>query len=463
VPLDIDTQLAVLADQIRKADASNVELRDKVMEYLRTYGDLASPEALGQVHDAIYRKYGIVAGAMPPPAPSEDVFPKRGWLREYLTYTARHEAPDLFHFWVGVAVICGAVRRNIYFEQGYYRVYPNFYVVLVAPPGACKKSTATNIGVELLGNVPGVNIIREKITPEGLIVNLHENIKLQTKSGGTVLEPSATGFIHAPELAVFLGRQTYNEGIIALLTSLFDCHTKWEYTTRGSGRLTLHNIHITILGATTPDLLTQVIPDSAFGGGFLSRVLFVVRESTDRCEPFPVIRDPLERERLLAKLVAMSAVTGQVVQSDAARAWCVEWYSTQRRQAQDDIALSGYYERKQEHLIKLCMVLLLSYGEELVITPEIYQQALNILNYTEMTMADAFTHVQTTAVGRDHERILRQLASAGGRLRHSELLKRNYGYLSADGFRKAIATLREAGLITEITGKTHEYILLHRR
>lgn len=472
MPLDINVQLTVLTDQVRKADASNTELREKVLEYVRTYGAEASPDTLGQAYDAISKKYGIPIaelskhGKIPEKTQQlvNDVFPKTGWLCDYLDYTRRHESPDLFHFWVGVSVICGAVRRNVYFEQGYYKVYPNFYIILVAPPGVCKKSTATNIGVELLNNMPDVNIVREKITPEGLIANLHENIKLQVKgSGGLVLSPCATAFIHAPELAVFLGRESYNEGIIALLTSLFDCHNKWEYTTRGAGKLALYNLHLTLLGATTPDLMSSVIPDSAFGGGFLSRVVFVVRDKTNRCEPFPVIRDPLEKERLLAKLLGMSATTGQVVQSKAARDWCVEWYTTQHQRMQDDISLSGYYERKQDHLIKLCIVLLLSNGEELIITPEIYQQALAILDYTEGSMPEAFSRAQVTNVGRDHERILRQLDKCGGRMKHSELLKKNYGFLSADAFKKAVGTLREAGMISESTGKVHEYVLIQRR
>lgn len=477
MPLDYDTQLLLLIDQVRKGDTTNVALKEKVLEWLRTYGENASSPLRAQAYDVVHKKFGVaitdmaVATVGPrydPTVPYDGsvivhpVFPTSGWLGLYLDYTRRHESPDLFHFWVGVSILCGAVKRGVYFEQGYYKVFPNFYIILVAPPGVCKKSTATNIGVEVLQTLPDVNIIREKITPEGLIANLHENIKMQQK-GGLVLTPTATGFIHAPELAVFLGKESYNEGIIALLTSLFDCHTKWEYTTRGSGKLALHNLHLTLLGATTPDLMSTVIPNSAFGGGFLSRVVFVVREKTNRCEPFPIIRDPLTRERLVAQLLELSACTGQVVQNAAAAKWCEEWYRMNHQKMQEEMSLSGYYERKQDHLIKLATVLLLSEGKELVITPEVYERALAILEFTEDSMACAFARTQTTSVGRDHERILTQLEKCGGQMKHSELLKKNYGYLSADAFRKAMATLREAGMIAEATGKEHYYTLLKRR
>jgi hypothetical protein len=474
MPLDIDTQLVVLVDQIRKADATNTVLKDKALEWLRTYGDDASAAGRAAACEALHKKFGVSFNEMAQPTKKAEsnnfcglihpVFPKTGWLGLYLDYTRRHESPDLFHFWVGVSVLCGAVRRGVYFEQGYYRVYPNFYVILVAPPGVCKKSTATNIGVEVLQQLPDVNIIREKITPEGLIANLHENIKLQQKVGSLILSPSATGFIHAPELAVFLGRESYNEGIIALLTSLFDCHNKWEYTTRGSGKLALHNLHLVMLGATTPDLMANVIPNSAFGGGFLSRVMFVVREKTNRCEPFPVVRDALTRERLAAQLLEIASLSGQVVQNKEALEWCVEWYGKNHQKMQEEMSLSGYYERKQDHLIKLATALLISDGKELVITPEVYQKALDILDFTEETMSFAFARTQTTLVGRDHERILSQIEKAGGKIRHSDLLKKNYSYLSADAFRKAMGTLREAGMVEEHTqGKAHEYVLLKRR
>ena len=470
--LSVDEQLVAICNDLEKLEGAPKDAyKTKVLEWMEKYGPFAAQKNLAAAIVLIEKKFGVrpkigVVDDVPEPLVHE-VFPTTGWLGEYMCYTASHEAPDLFHFWVGVSVICGAIRRNVYFEQGYYRVFPNLYSILVAPPGVCKKSTAANIGVDLLQEIPGVNIIREKATPESLVKALSDSMVVRSvTSDGLQMEASATAYIFAPELAVFLGRETYNEGLIGILTTLFDCHNKWESMTIARGKSMLHNIHLCMLGATTPDLMNRVIPQSAFGGGFLSRIIFAVKDKTPRCVPFPKLRDQLQKEQLLSKLLSISDRHGQVVQSGEAEEWAIDWYGKhhKRLQAQDDLALSGYLERKQDHMIKLCIVLLLSAGEELIITPAVYEQALFILNHTEKTMPDAFVSIQTTDIGKDHERILKFLEKYNGRMEHSKLLRKVYGHMDAGSFRKAIQTLKEAGFIEEILAKgVHEYIQLRRR
>src|SRR3990172_632309 len=93
---------------------------------------------------------------------------KDGWLKSYLKYTEDHEGPEEFHFWVAVSVLGGAVRRNVYFDKDFYKVFPNTFIVLVAPAGRCRKSTCIDIGVWFLRRIDTVHVISEKITPEAL-------------------------------------------------------------------------------------------------------------------------------------------------------------------------------------------------------------------------------------------------------------------------------------------------------
>ncbi len=60
------------------------------------------------------------------------------WLEGYYHYTKHSEAPDLFHFWTGVSVVAGALRRQVWIDQRYFQWTPNFYIVLVGPAGVSK-------------------------------------------------------------------------------------------------------------------------------------------------------------------------------------------------------------------------------------------------------------------------------------------------------------------------------------
>jgi len=88
--------------------------------------------------------------------PFLDLCPKNGWLHEYMSYTSWNEAPAPFHFFVGCAVFGAAMERRVYFNRGYYNLFPNIQLLLVAPTGRCRKSTATNIGVKILQQIPGI-------------------------------------------------------------------------------------------------------------------------------------------------------------------------------------------------------------------------------------------------------------------------------------------------------------------
>lgn len=58
-----------------------------------------------------------------------------GWLKTYVHHQRHSEAPTAFHFWSGVSTIAGALRRKVWTDHRYYQYTPNFYILLVAPPG----------------------------------------------------------------------------------------------------------------------------------------------------------------------------------------------------------------------------------------------------------------------------------------------------------------------------------------
>src|SRR5262245_33570008 len=179
-----------------------------------------------------------IAGGLPVPDVATRI--PGGWLRDYLAYTANHESPTQFHFWVGVSVVSAAIGRKLTFDKGYYHVVPNHYIVLVAPAGRCRRSVATRIGIEILAGAEATTILREKVTPEGLIQNLSDTMVVDTE--GTTIKRESRMVVHAPELSAFLGRQQYNEGMIALLTTLYDSPDGFDYITRTHDKITLFNV-----------------------------------------------------------------------------------------------------------------------------------------------------------------------------------------------------------------------------
>ena len=192
-----------------------------------------------------------------------------------MTLSKGTEIPPNFALWCGISTLATALGRKVWLDRGVFVLYPNFYIILVAASGKCRKGTSIRQALKILNNLqPRPNFIAQKLTPEALIDALGGHETLDDKVVKTP-NKSATGIIVAEELATFLNKRSYEQGLGELLTDLFDCPQEWLYHTKGGGKLFLNNVCINILSASTPDWLRDAIPQSAIGGGLTSRVIFV--------------------------------------------------------------------------------------------------------------------------------------------------------------------------------------------
>jgi len=386
---------------------------------------------------------------------SKDIYPKEGFISDYLTYTLNSEAPKSFHFWVAISVLGAVFGRNVSFPRGHSQVFPNHFIVIVAPSGRCKKTSAGDIGIDLLWELEGLNVIAEKVTPEALVDSM--------KSSGGGESKECRGFIYAPELPVFLGKQQYNEGMIDLITRLADNPRKWDYRTRTKSIVKLTNVNAAMLGCVTPDGLTSAIPATAFGGGFMSRFLFVMEKQTSRELALPPQRNDLQREQLLQTLKKFQKQKRQFSMSAESEKWYINWYHQLRIDSDkvDDPRMCGYYARKQDHLLRLTMVITLAEDLEPVFTVEKFEEALRIFDTLEIPMPDAFVNPNAPALGKNNQRVLDQLIAAGSEgIQHSKLLKKNYRQMDKNGLAKCIETLISANLIdaAQTAGKVFYYV-----
>jgi hypothetical protein len=386
------------------------------------------------------------AGRRTPPEDFEDLVPPSGWLRDYVEYTRQTEPPTPFHFFAGLTVLGATLARNVYFPRGSGNLFPNICTVLVAPPGRCKKTTACNLAVNLYRRVGGF-VLADKITPEALV----EAFKTRQ---------SATGLIYAPEWSVFLGRQRYLEGLVPMLTALFDCPDIWSSGTVLRGDVQLFRVALSHLAATTPDSMQTSIMRDAFGGGFMSRLLFIVQHETPRSFPLPPPLDQKLARKLLDGLSQLQRTHGTFTLTPDARQWYETWYASRRAATPTERNLAGYFERKPDRLLQLAMVLELSADPHaLAISDNTLRRADRLLSWLEHFLPDVFAELSATTVGDDQLRLLQQLRKAQGELGHSEWLRMNTNRMNAEAFRKCVETLQQARLIAFDPVKRRYYLL----
>jgi hypothetical protein len=382
------------------------------------------------------------------PSAFDALVPQEGWLWDYLEWTRQTESPTAFHFFVAATVLGSTLARRVVFDKGAYKVFPNLCVMLIAPTGRCRKTSAANLGISLLTQTGG-RLIADKATPEALIDSL---------------KADATALIYAPELAVFLGKQKYQEGMIPLLTALLDCPKEWTTKTMGRGEVTLVNVGVSALMCSTIDWMQTAIPSDAFGGGFMSRFLFVVQEETGRLFALPPPMPAELKTSLTKRLAALRMVKAEAQLAPDAEEWYVSWYERRQAHRPADGHFAGYYERKPDHIFRLAMILAISVSppakgdKVLLLTLSLIQQAERILTWLEAWLPATFDRVDSSPAGEDQGRILRQLRQNVGCMDHSSLLRKNSSRLNAEQFRRAVMTLVEAGLVEWDKGKKSYFL-----
>lgn len=324
------------------------------------------------------------------------------WLSGYMEYTAHSEAPDSFHFCTGISTLAGAVRRRVWIDELWYHYTPNFYIVLVGPPGVVTKSTSIGIGMSLLRKVPDVKFGPPSMTWQFMNQALEEATQGVEIAAGKVVSMSAIT-ISASELGTFL-RPEQGE-FMDVLTHLWDGvpwgAQPWARGTKGEGELKVENPWINIIGATTPSWLKMNVPEHMIGGGLASRILFVYGEKKRHLVAYPtdqiVNKDHFKiQEKLIEDLIGISKLKGEYKLATDAREWGRSWY--ERLQSARPLHLaderySGYLSRKQTLLHKLALVLTLARRDEPLVGLLEMQQADTFMDGVEGDMAKVFESI----------------------------------------------------------------------
>lgn len=449
---ELQRQLEALKQLLRSCNKSPTSpLLKEVREFLEKFPRELSEEENNEIRVLLRKAFNL-----PDDVPKrklgafEEHIPKSGWFRDYYTYTLNSEPPAVFHFMSSLTVLGASLERNVYFDKGFYKVYPNIATVLIAPTGRCRKTSATNISLKLARAVE-VNVLSERVTPEALIQGL----------GG---RDTATGLLYAPELAVFLGKQKYLVGMVPLLTSLFDCPDAWSSSTIMHGALNLSEVGLSFLGASTLEWFIEALPNEAFSGGFMARLLFVVQEDTDREFAFPEPGKGHEWEKLREQLAEMKEMKGEVTLTPEARIWYEKWYSKHHRTPTFDPKFAGYHERKPDHLLRIAFLLRIAEAMSRTVTVNDFKQALGILDWMELSLPSVFETVATTPAGAIHQRIIQHLKQAGGKMGHTQLLRKTQHAITARQLREAIETLKDSETLIETRSATeHAYELIRRK
>lgn len=372
------------------------------------------------------------------------LIPTHGFFRRYCEYTSHSEAPLAYHLFSALVGVGATVNRRVWFNMGYYKVFPNMGVIILGPSGI-KKTSAANIIVGMLTELELTKIYSEKLTPEQLV---------------EAMKDMAQGLIYAPEMAVFLGRQRYMEGIVPLITRFMDCPDVWASETVMRGKKVLRDVAISSLMCSTLDWFISNTSEDVVSGGFIARNIIVAQDSSPRLEPIPKPGDSRVRQALVNDLARIHSMEGELTMTPACADRYDSWYRTQKSEAlsAEHELLVTYYQRKPDHVKRVAICLHLADCDNLVLDLACFDRAILIMDWVEQFIPPMLKRMFKTPVGHEQDLVLSSIKSAGGVIEHSALVRRLQYRMNAKQLREILSSLKEADMVEEIVDKlVHAY------
>ena len=375
----------------------------------------------------------------------EPIMPDCGWISDYVKYTRNIESPTAFHFFTALTVLGATLHRQVYVDQSHFKIWPAIQTMLIGPSGKVKKSTAANVGVRLAMHSNRINKLPERVTSEALSSNLAE---LYGRTG------AAIGMLYVSELSTCLNKKDYNSDLVQVLTDLFDSRDiPLTVRTQRRGNETISNVAVSFIGCSNEEWLASSIPESAFGGGFMGRMLVIHQANTDRMFPLPEPSDPHLHEYLQSQLAHTEFVQGVAALTPAARKFFTKRYIDIKHNWPRDERVMPFWERLGDHLLRLGMVLSVSENLEqrngVSITDEHLYKANILLDWILKHLPQVYGYLGRSEFGDEAHRILRFISGNGGVAKMVEIQRHAIKRISAYRLREILGSLCGAGALEQ--------------
>ena len=366
------------------------------------------------------------------------------WLSKFSDWCSpRSESPYSFIFWAGLFTLAAATRKHVYLPKsilGSYDLYPNLYIVFVAPPGI-RKTTTMGFADEILG------MFDPKVLPSSptIITQAALMVELVESKDNSI-------YITASELASLV--QKSKTDMFEFLTDAYDCKKSIKARTIGRGVEEAKKPCLNLLACTQPVWVAENIPPSVIGGGFASRVIFVYEQNPRRRQMYyrELNHDILAeyKNELIEDLAHIAMIEGEFDITEEAELWMEQYYVDKSALIKTkDPRLQGYFERKSIHIHKVAMLMSISYKDDLVLTKTDFESAIKVLDMIEPNMLQVFSHIGKNTYTADIDNI-RDFIISRGKVARSDVFRTFQANAQPAVLDELINALKVMGYIQEI-------------
>ena len=384
-------------------------------------------------------------------------YPK--FIQDYLFFTKGNETPEVMHLWVALSTLAGAAEKRLWIDRGFFKLYLNLYVVLVAPPGVCAKSTSLGIGTRMLKEA-GYNVFEDSILKEKIIMEMCE-LEKQLDIEGRAFRHSSITYV-ASELNVLLASGV---DMVKFLVNIWDKDDVLVYKTKNSGVFEVNNPYFNLIGAAVPEWFGENIVSDMNSTGFLARTIIIYEDRKRGKEPSPkVTAEQIEaRKRLVDHLVWMGDLYGEVQLTNEAESFYRDWYISQEIDTSQDHRLVAYQERKvKTHVLKVAALLAIA-DKRLRVEPADIKLSVEMFKAIEKKMRIAFILSSPNKLAHYAYKTMQLLNARGGRMPIVDLIRTFHVDINREQFKDLLELLADLGDAYVLVEKGKKYLVAKSR
>ena len=368
------------------------------------------------------------------------------WLLSLREYGEETETPHHFWTWAGMFTLSAALQRKVWTPFGQKKLFPNLYVMIIAPPGVARKSPpirfARNILKELEIPVFVDSASKRAFTMDLDSIGKDSHFDYKTPEGPIVTLPQSPLSCISPELSSFLAIDIKN--MIEILTDIYDCDDTWTYKTAGKGEDTVLAPYVTCLFASTPSWIAGNLPSEAIGGGFTRRCVVVFGDEAKKQLSLPPPPPTKVYQALLQDLGHIKRIVGEFSWSSAAFEFYDAWYHTLKQKigfVQDE-RIQPFLSEVHSIAIKTSMCAHVAKSDTLVIELDDMQLSIALLEKVIETAHQAFSSHGRSSSAIDTDRVMMQVKMFESKgASEADLLRMNYRNTNRDELRGVLDTL----------------------
>lgn len=384
------------------------------------------------------------------------------FIADFMALTEGLVTPPIFRLWSGITCLAGALERRVWARSGSGVIYPNLYVLLVAPPGVGKfivesVRTLWQDAMEPGSRLTAFQVASDSVTNASLMDELAKakNVMV-TPSGSPLIYHSL--LIATEEFQVLL--PGYDQQFIASLNSVYNNKALHRESRRtGSVKeLTIENPCLNILGGAQPAYFASTFPEESWSTGFARRVIMVYSSEAPLRSFFFEADIPVDLQgKILKRLGQISQLYGALLWTQQAIACQDNWHLAGGPPRPTHSKLAHYNRSRSVFVTKLAIISAVSRTGTLVIDEIDVHRAIEWLTDAEKTMPDIFREM----IGKSDRQIIEELhyfltqlwIKNGRKGVQSELL---YDFLThrcpSDKTEKLFALAEKSGIICRVGG-----------